>query len=91
MDQRQRTLDREKSKSVLYGAFELVNGTWKMVCSDGSSLRHITVTAGDLAQVQATIIRARQHFGMDDQVHIVSCSEAGATVFGCIGTCTPAG
>ena len=48
---------------VLYVAFELANSTWKMACSDGSKLRHVTVTAGDLAQVQGAIIGAKRHFG----------------------------
>ena len=50
MDHKKRTLDGEKSAPVpvLYVAFELSNSTWKMACSDGSKLRHVTVTAGDL-------------------------------------------
>ena len=66
---------------VLYVAFELANSTWKMACSDGSKLRHVTVTAGDLAQVQGAIIRAKRHFGMGDEVHTVSCYEAGRDGF----------
>ena len=66
---------------VLYVSFELANSTWKMACSDGSKLRHVTVTAGDLAQVQGAIIGAKRHFGMDDEVHAVSCYEAGRDGF----------
>ena len=48
MDQKQGTLSRDKSAQVpvLYVAFELANSTWKLACSDGSKLRHVTVTAG---------------------------------------------
>ncbi len=65
----------------MYVAFELANNTWKMACSDGSKFRHVMVTAGDLAQVQGAIIRARRHFGMGDKVHMVSCYEAGRDGF----------
>ena len=48
MDHKQRTLDQKKSAPlpVLYVAFELANSTWKLACSDGSKIRHVTVTAG---------------------------------------------
>jgi len=83
MDQKQGNLDRERDAQapVLYVAFELANSTWKMACSDGSKLWHVTVTAGDLAQVQGAIIRAKRHFGMGDKVHTVSCYEAGRDGF----------
>jgi transposase len=83
MDHKQGTLDRGKSASspVLYVAFELANSTWRMACSDGTRLRHVTVTAGGLAQVQGAIIRAKRHFGIDDKVHTVSCYEAGRDGF----------
>lgn len=83
MDNQQRTIEQGKSApaAVLFVAFELANSTWKMACSDGAKLRHVTVTAGNLAQVQGTISRAKQHFGMDDEVHTVSCYEAGRDGF----------
>ena len=83
MDHKQGTLDRGKGAPgpVLYVAFELANSTWKMACSDGSKLRHVAVTAGDLAQVQGTILGAKRHFGMGDEVRTVSCYEAGRDGF----------
>lgn len=83
MEHKQGTLDREQSAPVpvLYVGFELSNSTWKMACSDGSKLRHVTVTAGDLAQVQGAILGAKRHFGMGDKVHTVSCYEAGRDGF----------
>jgi transposase len=83
MTHKQGTLDRKESApvSVLYVAFELANSTWKLACSDGSRLRHVTVTAGDLAQVQKALIGARRHFGLGDKVHTVSCYEAGRDGF----------
>jgi transposase len=83
MDHKQENQDREQSARgpVLYVAFELANSTWKMACSDGNKLRHVAVTAGDLAQVQGAIIGAKRHFAMGDEVHTVSCYEAGRDGF----------
>jgi transposase len=83
MDQKQGTLDRGKSASgpVLYVAFELSNSTWKLACSDGNKLRHVTVAAGDLDQVQGAILGARRRLGLDDNVHTVSRYEAGRDGF----------
>jgi transposase len=83
MDHKQGTLGRGKivAVPVLYVAFELSNSTWKLACSDGDKLRHITVAAGDLAHVQRTIIGAKRHFGLGDKVHTVSCYEAGREGF----------
>jgi transposase len=83
MDHKQGTLYREKSAPgrVLYVAFELSNTTWKLACSDGNKLRHVTVTAGDLAQVQRAIIGAKRHFDMGDGIKAVSCYEAGRDGF----------
>lgn len=83
MDHKQGTLYREKSAPgpVLYVAFELANTSWKLACSDGSKLRHVTVTAGDLAQVQRAIIGAKRHFDMGDEIKAVSCYEAGRDGF----------
>jgi transposase len=83
MNRQQKTLDRGKRASgpVFYVAFELSNSTWKLACSDGRRLRHITVTAGDLAQVQGALIKAKRHFGLGDKVQTVSCYEAGRDCF----------
>ena len=66
---------------VLYVAFELANSTWKVACSDGGKLRHVSVTAGDLPQVQEAILGAKRHFGMDGEIRTVSCYEAGRDGF----------
>jgi transposase len=83
MSRKQGTVDRKESAPVpiLYVAFELANSTWKMACSDGTKLRHVTVTAGDLPQVQGALIGARRHFEMGDKVRTVSCYEAGRDGF----------
>jgi hypothetical protein len=74
-------LGEERLVPVMYVAFELANSTWKLACSDGNKLRHITVTAGDLSQVQGAILGAKRHFGMGDKVRTVSCYEAGRDGF----------
>ena len=51
-----KTENRAAQVPVLYVAFELANSPWKMACSDSGKLRHISVTAGDLAQVQRALI-----------------------------------
>ncbi len=66
---------------VLYVAFELAKSTWKLACSDGNKLRHITLTAGDLAQIQGAILGAKRHFDLGDKVRTVSCYEAGRDGF----------
>jgi transposase len=83
MDHKKGTLDRGKSASglVLYVAFELSSSTWKIACSDGNKLRHVTVPAGDLDQVQRALIAAKRHFGLGDKVHTVSCYDAGRDGF----------
>jgi transposase len=83
MDHKQGNQSQEQSARgpVLYVAFELANSTWKMACSDGSKIRHVTVTAGDLAQVQGAILGAKRHFAMGDEVDTVSCYEAGRDGF----------
>ncbi len=81
MDYKQGIREQRAQLPVLYVAFELANSTWKLACSDGSKLRHVTVAAGDLAQVQGAILGAKRHFGMGDKVHTVSCYEAGRDGF----------
>jgi hypothetical protein len=58
---------------VLYVAFELGNSTWKLACSDGRKVRHVTVTARDLDQVELALLRAQNHFGMSEGCSTVSC------------------
>ena len=82
MDQKQAERGVEQgAQRVLYVAFELADSTWKMACSDGGKLRHVTVTARDLTQVQGAILGAMRHFGMDDEIRTVSCYEAGRDGF----------
>jgi transposase len=62
-------------------AFELGNNTWKLAFSNGRKVRHVTVTARDLGQVQGALLRAQTHFGMAEAAAVVSCYEAGRDGF----------
>jgi transposase len=66
---------------VLYIAFELSNNQWKLAFSDGSKIRHKTITAGNLAQLQTEIDLAKQKFKMAEDVKVLSCYEAGRDGF----------
>ena len=83
MDQKQIAPEKELTTKfpVLYVAFELGNNTWKLAFSDGRKVRHVTVAARDLGQVQGALLRAQTHFGMAEAAAVVSCYEAGRDGF----------
>ena len=83
MNQKQATAEKELTTKcpVLYVAFELGNSTWKMACSDGRKVRHVTVTARDLDQVERALLRAQNHFALAEGCSTVSCYEAGRDGF----------
>ena len=83
MDPKQTTQEKELSTKfpVMYVAFELGNSTWKMACSDGRKVRHVTVTARDLDQVERALLRAQDHSAMAEGCSTVSCYEAGRDGF----------
>jgi transposase len=63
----------------LFLAFELSMTTWKLGFTTGSAQRprERSVPARDIAAVQQEITRAKQHFGLPEEVQVVSCYEAG--------------
>ena len=67
----------------LFLAFELGNKQWKLASTIGlgQAPRLRTITAGDLAQVQAEIVRAKQRFGLAQETPVLSCYEAGRDGF----------
>jgi transposase len=83
MEQKQTPPEKDLTTKfpVLYVAFELSNSTWKMACSDGRKVRHVTVTARDLDQVERALLRAQDHFAMAEGCSTVSCYEAGRDGF----------
>ena len=83
MEKNQGTLRGESitESALLYVAFELSNNRWKLVFSDGRKMRHATVEAGDLCQLELAIVGAKKRFGMVEDVRVVSCYEAGRDGF----------
>ena len=69
------------STKVLYIAFELSNTKWKLAFSDGSKDRQVTIEARDLFQLGNEINKARERFGLEEGVKIISCYEAGRDGF----------
>ena len=67
--------------ALLYVALELGNSNWKLAFSDGSKIRYATVRAEDLELLQVGLSRAKKHFGMVEDVGVVSCYEAGRDGF----------
>jgi len=70
-------------KSVLYLAFELSEGQWKLASSTarGQRARVVSVTARDTAAVLREIARAKARFGLPESAPVFSCYEAGRDGF----------
>jgi transposase len=68
---------------VLYVAFELSWGSWKLAFTTGSgqSPRLRTVAARDLDGVTAEIAAAKRRFGLPENAAVISCYEAGRDGF----------
>jgi len=67
--------------AVLYIAFELSHSKWKLGFSNGEKMRTVTIEARDLDQLQEQIDKAKKKFGLEGQIRIVSCYEAGRDGF----------
>ena len=83
MKKTQVTLKREATTgpAVLYTAFELSNTKWKLAFSNGDKVRHVTVAARGLSQLQREIGKAKKRFQMPEKVRVASCYEAGRDAF----------
>lgn len=70
-------------RATLFMAFELSLNTWKLGFTTGSAQRprERSVPARDLAAVQQEITRAKQRFGLPEDVQVFSCYEAGRDGF----------
>jgi len=68
-------------EAVLYIAFELSNSKWKLAFSDGNKVRYKTISARNLAQLQAEIKLAKRKFKLAEEVKVLSCYEAGRDGF----------
>lgn len=65
----------------LYTALELSNSKWKIAFSNGFKIRQKTIGARNLEQFKEEIEKAKRHFGMDEDVPIYCCYEAGRDGF----------
>ena len=63
--------------TVLYMAMELSNRSWKLGFSDGARRRRKTVEARNRVQLLAEVGSAKSKLGLDTQVRVVCCFEAG--------------
>lgn len=83
MSKSQATLTKKDTTALatLYMAFELSNRSWKLGFSDGTRERRKSIDASDLRQLHDEIDRAKERFGLADEVRIISCYEAGRDGF----------
>jgi transposase len=72
--------DNTKRKH-LYIAFELSDTMWKLAFGNGFTKREKPIAARNLDVLNAEIAKARKHFGMEEDVEIYSCYEAGRDGF----------
>jgi transposase len=68
---------------VLYLAFELSNGQWKLAFTTarGQAARLVSVPAGDMERVLAEIARAKRRFNLPSSAAVFACYEAGPDGF----------
>jgi transposase len=66
---------------ILYIAFELSHLKWKLAFSNGEKIRTVTIDARDLDKLREEIEKAKQRFGLEGQIRMVSCYEAGRDGF----------
>jgi len=83
MKNTQKTLQIKNNtkEAVLYIAFELSHRKWKLAFSNGTKIRTITIDARNLEQLQEEIKKANKRLGLEEQVQVFSCYEAGRDGF----------
>lgn len=73
--------DNSTRETILYMAMELSDKKWKLAFSDGSKERLRTIDAGEIKDLWKEITNAKEHFGLDCEVAVNSCYEAGRDGF----------
>ena len=68
-------------EAILYIAFELSHLKWKLAFSNGEKMRTVTIEARHLDKLHEEIEKAKQRFGLQGQIRVVSCYEAGRDGF----------
>jgi transposase len=73
--------DNSTREVNLYMAMELSDKKWKLAFSDGSKERLRTIDAGEILELWKEIANAKEKFGLDEDVKVISCYEAGRDGF----------
>jgi transposase len=73
--------DNSTREVNLYIAMELSDKKWKLAFSDGSKERLRTIDAGEVIELWKEIANAKEKFGLDEDVKVISCYEAGRDGF----------
>jgi transposase len=83
MKQNQETLRIKDNikEAILHIAFELSHLKWKLAFSNGEKMRTVTIEARHLDKLHEEIEKAKQRFGLEGQIRMVSCYEAGRDGF----------
>jgi transposase len=66
---------------ILYIAFEMGNSTWGLAFSNGCKIRYKTINARSLKEFEKEKRSAMEHFGLPEDIQIISCYEAGRDGF----------
>ena len=73
--------DNNTEQATLYIAFELADKELKLAFGDGSRDRLRKIDADEREEIWAEIEKSIEHFGLGDDVRLVSCYEAGRDGF----------
>jgi len=73
--------DNNTGQATLYIAFELGDKDWKLGFSDGSRERLRKIDADEKEEIWEEIEKSKEHFGLGDDLRVVSCYEAGRDGF----------
>jgi len=73
--------DNNTGQATLYIAFELGDRDWKLAFSDGSRERLRKIDADEKEEIWEEIEKSKEHFGLGDDLRVVSCYEAGRDGF----------
>lgn len=65
--------DNNTEQATLYIAFELADREWKLAFGDGSRDRLRKIDADEREEIWAEIEKSIEHFGLGDDVRLVSC------------------
>ncbi len=73
--------DNSTREVNLYMAMELSDKKWKLAFSDGSKERLRAIDSGEMIRLWKEIANAKEKFGLDEDVKVISCYEAGRDGF----------